>query len=144
MQQKIPRVGVGVLIVKGGKVLLGKRRNAHGEGSWCFPGGHLEFGETPEQCAVRETLEETGLRIRNLRRSGFTNDFFEKEGKHYITVFLAAEWESGEARVMEPEKCEKWEWFLPSGLPEPLFIPTKNFLEQLPDFTGRVAGRKIK
>ena len=43
--KKFPRVGIGVIIRKDNKILLGKRKNAHGEGSWCFPGGHLEFNE---------------------------------------------------------------------------------------------------
>ncbi len=46
MENKRPKVGLGVLIFKDGKVLLGKRKGAHGEGTWCPPGGHLEFGET--------------------------------------------------------------------------------------------------
>lgn len=41
-----PKVGVGVLIVDGNKILLGKRKNAHGDGCWAPPGGHLEFGES--------------------------------------------------------------------------------------------------
>lgn len=133
--RKIPRVGVGVGVVRVGKVLLGKRRNAHGEGSRCFPGGHLEFGETPEECAVRETREETGLQldVEGLRRAGFTNDFFEKEAKRYVTVFLVANWKSGEAQLLEPEKCGGWQWFEWNALPEPLFTPTANFKRQNPD-----------
>jgi 8-oxo-dGTP diphosphatase len=42
---KRPKVGVGVIIKKDGKVLMGKRKNAHGDGTWSFTGGHLEFGE---------------------------------------------------------------------------------------------------
>ena len=61
-----PKVGVGVIIIKDGKVLLGKRKNAHGEGSWSFPGGHLEFNEELFDCAKREVLEETGIKIKNL------------------------------------------------------------------------------
>ena len=40
------KVGIGVIVLKDGKVLLGKRKNAHGEGSWSFGGGHLEFSVT--------------------------------------------------------------------------------------------------
>ena len=71
-----PKVGVGVIIVKEGKILLGKRKNAHGEGTWCPPGGHLELGESYEECAKRETFEETGLQIKNLQFITATNDIF--------------------------------------------------------------------
>ena len=67
--QKIPRIGVAVIVVRDGKVLLGKRKNAHGEGRWGFPGGHLEFMETVEACAAREVLEETGLGVSNIEFS---------------------------------------------------------------------------
>ena len=127
---KRPWVGVGVVVIKGNKVLLGKRKNAHGEGSWCFPGGHLEFNESVEECAVREVREEIGIEIKNLRLGPFTNDVFEKEGKHYVTLFVIAEYASGKAKVMEPEKCEKWAWFEWNRLPEPLFLPIQNLLKQ--------------
>jgi len=130
MIMKRPCVGVGVVVIKGGKVLLGKRKNAHGEGSWCFPGGHLEFNESVEECAVREVREETGIEIKNLRLGPFTNDVFEKEAKHYVTLFVIAEYASGKAKVMEPEKCEKWAWFEWNSLPEPLFLPIQNLLKQ--------------
>ena len=124
------RVGIGVIVEKGGKVLMGKRRNAHGHGSWSFPGGHLEFGETPEEGARREVLEETGLRVDWAKPVAFTNDFFRKEGKHYVTLYLLCKKSSGEPRVMEPEKCERWAWFDWNRLPKPLFLPVRNFIKQ--------------
>ncbi|HII71621.1 TPA: NUDIX domain-containing protein [Candidatus Woesearchaeota archaeon] len=124
-----PKVGVGTIVIKDGKVLLGKRKNAHGEGTWCFPGGHLEGGEEVEECARRETKEETGLEIKNIRLGTFTNDIFEKERKHYITLYVLAEPASGEPKVMEPEKCERWGWFRWEELPRPLFVPVENLLK---------------
>lgn len=128
-----PKVGVGVIIINDGKVLLGKRKSSHGSGSWSFPGGHLEFGEEPEDCAVRETLEETGVTLKNLRRGTYTNDIFEKEGKHYITLYVIAELDSGTPEVMEPDKCEEWRWFEWNSLPEPLFIPIQNLIKDSKD-----------
>lgn len=124
-----PKVGVGVIVFKDGKVLLGKRKNAHGEGSWSFGGGHLEFGETWEECARREVLEETGVQVRNVRYAAVTNDIFEKEGKHYITLYMRADYESGEVCVMEPDQCECWQWFATDNLPQPLFLPIQNLLK---------------
>lgn len=125
-----PQVGVAVIVVKNSKVLLGKRRNSHGSGTWQFPGGHLEFGETIEDCAKRELFEETGLTIRNIRSGPYTNDIFKTERKHYITLFVIAEYNSGVLTLKEPHKCEKWEWFSWSHLPEPKFLPIHNLIKQ--------------
>lgn len=127
-----PKVGVGVIVINDGKVLLGKRKSSsHGDGCWHFPGGHLEFNEKLDDCAKREVLEETGIAIKNIRQGKvFTNDLFKKEGKHYITVYMMCEYDSGDVKVMEPEKCERWDWFEWSNLPQPLFIPLQSLLEQ--------------
>lgn len=62
-----PKVGVGVFVMRNGQVLIGKRKGAHGEGEYSFPGGHLEYMESFEGCARRETQEETGIEIQNIR-----------------------------------------------------------------------------
>jgi len=122
-------VGVGVCIIKDGKVLYGKRKGSHGDGAWCFPGGHIEFGESWEECAIRETFEETGIKIKNTRFADVTNDIFPKDGKHYVTIFMIADYASGEPRIMEPEQCDKWGWFDWNNPPEPLFVPNQNLLK---------------
>lgn len=124
----IPRVGVGIIVQSKGRVLLGLRTGSHGSGTWSVPGGHLEFGETIEQCAVREVLEETGLSIDEVKRGPYTNDVFEAEGKHYVTIFVTASSESGEPKIMEPSKCSRWKWFRWSELPSPLFQPLETLL----------------
>jgi ADP-ribose pyrophosphatase YjhB (NUDIX family) len=125
-----PLVGVAVVVCRGGRFLLGKRKNSHGSGCWQFPGGHLEFQETIEQCAAREIFEETGLRIKNVRFGPYTNDFFHQEQKHYITLFVIADHDSGEVSLKEPEKCETWQWFYPDRLPQPLFLPIENLFKR--------------
>lgn len=125
-----PKVGVGVIVKKDGKVLFGKRKGAHGEGTRSLPGGHLEFGETPEQCAIREVFEEAGIGISNAVRVAFTNDILEKEQKHYVTLYIASDYAGGDVRVMEPDKCEEWRWVDWDDLPRPLFIPIENLLRQ--------------
>lgn len=107
-----------------------KRRNAHGDGTWSFPGGHLEFGETPEACAAREVMEELNCRIRRARRGPFTNDVFAREGRHYITIFVLAEYDSGDIRIMEPDKTEAWQWASWEEMPRPRFLPIENLLAQ--------------
>ena len=124
-----PGVGVGVIVKKGGNVLLLKRKNAHGEGTWCLPGGHMEYGETPEQTAIRETKEEVNLEISNAKVVGITNDFMPEYEKHYITIFVEAEFDDETTKIAEPDKISEMGWFDMGGLPEPLFIPFKNFVE---------------
>ncbi|MGD8543480.1 MAG: NUDIX hydrolase [Desulfobacteraceae bacterium] len=137
-----PRVGVGVILIRGGRVLLGKRRNAHGAGSWQFPGGHLEFGETIAACARREVREETGLQLGPVQLGPYTNDVFTAEGRHYVTLFAIALAPQGEPEVLEPGKCVCWQWFEWSRLPDPLFLPIRNLLAQGFDPLSWVPGRR--
>jgi len=128
-ETKRPTIGVGVFVIKDHKILMGKRKNALGDGSWALPGGHLEWNETPEQCAQREVMEEAGITIKNMRKGTFTNDVFEQAGKHYVTLFIIADYTSGIPTVCEPDKCEQWEWFSWHELPQPLFLPLQNLLK---------------
>ncbi|CAM3038904.1 nucleotide triphosphate diphosphatase NUDT15 [Vibrio neptunius] len=129
------RVGVAAVILREGRVLLGERIGSHGAHTWATPGGHLELGESIEECAKRETLEETGLSVDSFNKLGFTNDVFAKEGKHYVTLFVVASCSSGEPEVMEPDKCKQWQWFELDQLPEPLFLPLTNLLEESVNFS---------
>ena len=126
-----PKVGVGVFVEKEGKILVGKRKGSHGAGTWALPGGHLEGGESFEQCCRREVLEETGLSITNINPVSFTNDVFQDEGLHYVTLFFRAEYDSGEVIIGEPGECEEWRWVSLDHLPQPIFLPLRNVLEQL-------------
>ena len=63
MADSRPLIGISVLVMKEGKLLLGKRKGSHGEGEYASPGGHLEHLESFATCALRETMEETGLVI---------------------------------------------------------------------------------
>ncbi len=124
------RVGVAAVILREGRVLLGERIGSHGSHTWATPGGHLEMGESIEACAKRETFEETGLVIESFKNLTFTNDIFEKEGKHYVTLFVVGSCSSGEPQITEPDKCKQWKWFDLEELPEPLFLPLTNLLEE--------------
>ena len=115
-----PLVGVGVMIMRGGRVLLGKRKGAHGEGEYSFPGGHLEHMESFEDCAKRETFEECGIEIENLRFQLLAN-VKKYAPKQYIHVGLIADWKSANPKILEPDRCESWVWYGLDSLPEPLF-----------------------
>jgi 8-oxo-dGTP diphosphatase len=128
MRQR-PYVGVGILVKKDEQLLLLKRKNRHGAGSWSTPGGHLEFGESLEDCAKRETEEETGISITNVTFKAITNDLFHAEGKHYITVWMQATYLCGETGINAPYEVAEIGWFTQNALPKPLFLPLEHLLE---------------
>ncbi|XQF90743.1 nucleotide triphosphate diphosphatase NUDT15 [Pseudoalteromonas espejiana] len=122
------RVGVAVIIMRQNTILLGERKGAHGANTWATPGGHLEFGESVEHCAIREVCEETGLNVSKITKLDFTNDIFSAENKHYITLYVKADYEGGEPVLKEPNKCIQWRWCDINNLPSPLFTSLKNYL----------------
>jgi len=138
------RVGVGIGAVlldpETKKILLGLRKGSHGENTWALPGGWLEVGESFEECALREIEEETGLKC------GIDVDVVSSEvldiapsnnimlpKVHSASVFVRVTWKNRakQPRVMEPDKCERWEWFDTVGndvkWPENLF-PSARYL----------------
>lgn len=128
--EKLTKVGIGVFVMKDGKVLLGKRKSAHGEGDYETPGGHLEYMESFEDCARRECKEEAGIEIENIRFL-YLKNLKEFVPKHYVHIELLADWKSGEPQVLEPEKKENWEWYELDNLPEPMFITETLAVEAL-------------
>ncbi|KAK1983935.1 NUDIX domain-containing protein [Colletotrichum cereale] len=146
-----PRVGVAAIIQrKDGRIIVGQRKSSHGAGTIQLPGGHLEFGESFFLCAERETLEETGLRVRGVKVAAVTNDVFGDLGKHYITIFVRCEMEDPDAEPInvEPEKCAGWSWVtwrevrdINEAAKEPgggqrvkLFLPLQQLVEENPEF----------
>ena len=134
MEKQI-KVGVGVMIVDDNKILLGHRvEKAEDTGGiyepdcWTLPGGKQEYEETIYEAAIRECKEETNLDISNLKV--FTaSDSFQPD-RHYITInFITASY-SGELKIMEPEKIDKWEWFDINELPQNIYTPSKNMITE--------------
>src|SRR5258706_6824019 len=113
------------MVMKDGKVLLGKRKGSHGEGEYAWPGGHLEHGERFAECAAREVMEETGMQIGAIRFLRVHNTM-RYAPKHYVDLAFVAEWTSGEPVVREPDKVEGWAWYELAPLPSPVFhmVPT--------------------
>uniref|UniRef100_A0A7R9VTY5 Nudix hydrolase domain-containing protein n=1 Tax=Chlamydomonas euryale TaxID=1486919 RepID=A0A7R9VTY5_9CHLO len=143
-----PLVGVGVLLWRrnSGTLLVGKRLGSHGAGTYALPGGHLEYGESFEECAAREVAEETGiaLALDSLTLAYTTSTVFPEVQRHYVTVFMQATVdEAAEARTMEPHKCEGWSWVPWGGIPQPVF-PALASLMSAPGYSpepSRALGR---
>jgi 8-oxo-dGTP diphosphatase len=119
--------GVGVLVVRDGKVLMGRRTSQHGHGTWSPPGGKMEPGETPEETARRELVEETGLVGAVPRVVAETVDSFPS-GDTWRTHWVLMDWVSGEPEVLEPDEVDSWGWYAWDRLPAPLFVPMASFV----------------
>src|SRR5438067_4863655 len=89
---KVPYVGVGCIVVRDGRLLLVRNQL----GFWSTPAGHLDFGESPDICAAREVLEETGITVSHVEFVAITNDVLVDAGNHYLTV-----WMRGDADVVD-------------------------------------------
>ncbi len=127
---KQPRVGVAIVVVQDGKILLGKRKGSFAAGEWSCPGGHLEFGETVEECMHRELEEETGLKVLSYQLGPWVSTVFDDE-KHYITLYALVHAFEGTPQLREPDKCEGWEWFSLDNLPTPLFATVQKIVPTL-------------
>jgi len=95
-----------------------------------MPGGHLEYGESPQECAIREAEEEVGVLITDLTFCTITNDIFGEEGKHYVTIWMEGKYVSGEAQVNSAREMSAVGWFSWSALPTPRFLPLEHLLSQ--------------
>ncbi len=134
-EKKKAGVGFGVMMLKDGTVLLGKRHedpekassSLNGAGTWTMPGGKLDFGETFENGAQREVLEEAGITLNTVEVMCVNQDIIETA--HFITIGLFSDAFSGEPKVMEPDEITEWGWFDLDNLPSPIFFPSAKILE---------------
>lgn len=129
MDQKSPKVGAGIVIIRDGMTLLAKRKGSHGSGMWGSVGGHVEFGETPAEAAIREAKEELGIEVGNVQFAMCMNIL--QEGKHYVDISFTADILSGIPSIQEPDKIESIGWFPLDNLPSPLFFPVATVIESI-------------
>lgn len=130
MEKFGPRVGTAVFIVRNGKFVFLKRQGSHGAGTWSTPGGHVQFGEKPEDTCKREALEETGCIVDDIRFAVMTNDFFPDENKHYITLWYVGSWVANEPEIKEPHKCTELQWVTFDDKPAPTFLTYDNLTSE--------------
>jgi 8-oxo-dGTP diphosphatase len=129
-----PRVGVGVMLVRDGRVLMGRRMSGQRPGWWGWIGGHLEFGESLQQCAIREAREEAGIEVGRLRLLCISSIIVEDQ--HWVDVEFLGEILSGEPHTAAPDELTEWAWFPIDQLPSPLFEPAELALKSYR--TGRI------
>ena len=107
-----PRVAVGAVVFKEECVLLVRRGQAPAKDLWAIPGGSVQIGETLQEAAEREILEETGIQIRALKPI-YSFDFIDRDpaGKvrfHYVIVDLAADYVMGEPVAGDDALEARW------------------------------------
>ncbi|PWA86043.1 NUDIX hydrolase domain-like protein (chloroplast) [Artemisia annua] len=126
----VQEIGVGVFILNDNKVLFGRRRSLTiAANSYAVPGGHLECGESFEECAAREVKEETGLDINNIELLTTTENVIS-DALHLRVIYMSANLSDPRQtpQNIEPDKCEGWEWHNLKNLPEPMFGPLREML----------------
>ena len=122
-----PLVGVGVVFVRGDKVFLAKRQGSHGEDTWASAGGHLEWGESFEECARREAQEELGVTVGNLQFLCLSNIL--AYDRHYVDIEFLGDIGDQEPALTEPEAFSVSGWFPLDDLPQPLFEAVRYALD---------------
>jgi 8-oxo-dGTP diphosphatase len=126
------RVGCTIIVHRHGRVLLGERGESceTAKNLYAYPGGRMDYGETPEDGILRELFEETGLRGKkeDLKFFRYCNEFFPEQGKHYVSLVFIMELKEGEPVTTEPDKCKGWEWIEVDHLPENMFEPARESL----------------
>ncbi|MDO6963162.1 NUDIX domain-containing protein [Rhizobium alvei] len=115
-----PGFGVGLAIVRDGKLLLYRRTRPPEPGHWNIVGGKVDVMEHSATAARREAEEETGLSITECRFLCLSEQIFESDRQHWISVIYTTDKIEGEPRVTEPEKLPEFGWFSADALPSPL------------------------
>ncbi len=140
MSNKVYKTGTGcgVILIRKGKVLLGKRHDdpqkadseLHGEGQWSIPGGKVDFKETFTDAVCREAHEETGIDLNKDAVQFVCLGSDIVSDAHFVTAgFICTDFK-GEPEVMEPDEMIRWEWFDPDKLPSPMYKPSLKVIQQ--------------
>ncbi len=133
------QIGCEAYIIKKNMLLLGKRGNVYGAGTWALPGGHLEFMERADECLARELHEEMGVTLDPTTFSllALTDDLQPDNDIHYMHVtykvpLVGFDPKDQEVpRICEPDCCEEWRWFPVDELPKNIFMPHEKIFKTI-------------
>ncbi|HLP71182.1 MAG TPA: NUDIX domain-containing protein [Rhizobium sp.] len=126
-----PGVGVGLAILRDGKLLLARRLKAPEAGFWNIVGGKVDHLEPAEQAARREAEEETGLSVGEIEFVCATEQIIDADRQHWISLLYRTSDAQGEAQLTEPDKIAEIGWFPLDDLPQPLSAFTAALLPYL-------------
>jgi ADP-ribose pyrophosphatase YjhB (NUDIX family) len=116
-----PKPCVAVLVEEAGRLLLGRRAVAPAQGQWDILGGFIEAGETAEDAARREVLEETSLRVALTRYLGTFPDVYGPRRLPTLNLGFVAQRTAGS--LSPASDVAELRWFLSSELPQCLAFP---------------------
>ncbi|MFN4206110.1 MAG: NUDIX domain-containing protein [Agrobacterium albertimagni] len=126
-----PGLGVGLAILRDGKLLLCRRMKAPEAGHWNIVGGKVDHMEPAEIAARREAEEETGLKIGPIRYLGITEQLIEADRQHWVSLLYVTDDTTGDPQLTEPDKLSEIGWFDLDDPPQPLSVFTQTVLTYL-------------
>lgn len=126
-----PGVGTGLAILRDGKLLLYRRTRPPEAGHWNIVGGKVDHMEHSAEACRREAEEETGLTIGSVEFLTLSEQVFDADRHHWVSIIYRTEDIGGEARVTEPEKLPEFGWFSLDHLPVPLSRFAADAIRQL-------------
>jgi 8-oxo-dGTP diphosphatase len=126
-----PGLGVGLAILRDGKLLLCKRMKAPEAGHWNIVGGKVDHMEPAEQAARREAEEETGLMIGAIEFVAWSEQRIEADRQHWVSLLYKTTDIQGEPQLTEPDKLSAIGFFALDDLPQPLSAFTQALLPYL-------------
>ncbi|MFC2170853.1 NUDIX domain-containing protein [Calditrichota bacterium] len=118
----VPTVDV-IIDYHGGIVLIDRKNSPFG---WAIPGGFVDYGETTEETAHREMVEETGLRLENLRLFTVRSDPHRDARFHTITVIYTAD---GVGELTAGDDAAAAQVFHPGNIPEEMAFDHRDILD---------------